>query len=170
MKNNKIMVTIYGNDFQSNSNGDDSTVLIKALGKGKPYNASLYWDEDSNVRALPTEYTLTPLGGDLVEIHSNQDYINSTEYLFEDDYRQPITWGGIVYLQAVEFVKKIKKYSVRKPQIWIEEGDHYFAYTMYLKGKTVGEVFSKLTKMYVEAEANLPVNINVLKKRMLNTK
>ncbi len=170
MSKNKLFVTIYGNDFQSSANGDDSAVLIKALGKGKPYNASLYWDEDANVVALPTEYTLTPLGGDLVEIHSKEDHINSTEYLFEDDYRQPITWGGMVYLQAVEFVKKIKKYSVRKPEFWVEEGDHYFAYTIYLKGKTTGEVFSKLAKMYLEIEANIPKNTNALKKQIMDTK
>ena len=164
------MVTIYGNNFKSNPNGDDSEVLIKALGKGKPYNAGLLWDDGTEVGHLSLEYTITPLGNNLVEIHSTEDYINSTEYLFEDDYRHPIVWGGMVYLQAVELIKKIKEYSVRKPQIWVEEGDHYFAYTIYLKGKTVGEVFSKLTKMYLEAEANLPANIIVLKKRMLNTK
>lgn len=170
MKNNKIMVIIYGNDFQSNPKGDDSEVLIKALGTGKLYNAELYSDDDAKVGALSTGYTISPLGGDLVGIHSTNEYINDIDYLYGDFDRDPLTWGGMNFLHAVEMVRMIKKYSVRKPQIWIEEGDHYFAYTMYLKGKTVGEVFSKLTKMYVEAEANLPVNINVLKKRMLNTK
>ncbi len=170
MKKKKIMVTIYGNDFQSNPNGDDSEVLIKTLRKGKVYTAECYSDKDTGFGAFAYEYSITPLGNDLIEIHSTEDHINSTEYLFEDDYRHPIVWGGMVYLQAVEFVKKIKKYSVRKPKIWVEEGDHYFAYTIYLKGKTVGEVFSKLAKMYLEIEASLPANIIVLKKRMLNTK
>lgn len=165
-----IRVFISGSNFQSNPKGDDSEVLIKALGNGKLYNAGLYWDEDAKVGALPTEYTITPLGGDLVEIHSTNDYINDADYLYGDDDQNPLTWGGMNFLNAVELVRMIKKYSVRKPQIWVEDGDHYFAYTMYLKGITVGEVFSKLTKMYVEAEASLPVNINVLKKTMLNTK
>lgn len=170
MKQKKVQVFIQNDEFPSNPNGDDSEVLIKALGKGKPYNASLYWDEDANVGSLSTEYSITPLGGDFVEIHSTNDYINDAEYLYGDDDQNPLTWGGMSFLNAVELVRMINKYSVRKPQIWVEDGGHYFAYTMYLKGITVGEVFSKLTKMYVEAEASLPVNINVLKKRMLNTK
>jgi len=170
MKQKNVRVFINGNNFKSNPKGDDSEVLIKALGKGKPYNAGLLWDDGTGVGHLSLEYTITPLGNNLVEIHSTEDHINDRDYLYGDDDANPITWGGMNYLNVVELVKSIKKYSVRKPQIWVEESDHYFAYTMYLKGKTVGEVINKLAEMYLEVEANLPANIIVLKKQIINTK
>ena len=169
MIKNKITVDIVNDNFESNPKGDDSGVLINALCKNEKYFAEIYWDDDADMGALACEYSLKRVGSNLVEIHSENDHINNIDYLVCDDDLNPITWGGMIYQKTVELVKMVKQYSVSNPQFWVEEGDHYFAYTMYLKGKTVGEVINKLADMYLEVEANIPETIDELKNQIIKT-
>ncbi len=140
---------------------------INSLPMNKAFKVSLFLSEFCEMEFLPSSFVLKRIGKNLLEISSEDDWINDIMFLLQDIEHSPLLRMESRSRVLKSMIKAIKKYSEGKYQIHIEDGEHFFNYTFVLSGSTVGDVFNKIVKMYEEVASEDSCTNSDLRKELI---